>query len=135
MSVPRKHVAQPYYSFLTVIDPVLGRPVKIEEGRVIGEFWNNSLIGKEIEFFLDEEHRTRFVVVGVTNYVADRNLQGKDGIALRDAIRKMLLSKGVSNMLPDLRPDQVEEGVAKYMSWNQDKLMARVIGAFEVRMV
>lgn len=137
MAVPRKHVSEPYYSFLTVVDPSTGRPKKIKEGRVCSgtnmdpsEFWNDSLIGKDIEFYKDANNRAVFRVVGVTYYLADPDLPGENGIALRNAIYKMLKSEGVSNMLPDI--NDIRKGVDKYMSFNQDKLSARVIGAFEV---
>ena len=131
--VPRKHVSEPYYSFLTVVDPIMRRPKKIKEGRVPSEFWNDSLIGKEVEFYKDANNRTLFQVIGVTYYLADTDLPSRDGIALRSAIYKMLVNEGVSNMLPDIT--DVWKGVDRYMSYNQDKLDARIIGAFEVMLV
>ena len=116
-----KRILEPYYGFIMC-------GVKTLEGRVLSEFWNENLIGRQLIIFNGEGLSGEIEITGVNVY------EGKN---IREAFRIMLDIEGVSKMLPDLSNDQIEEGIEIYMSFNQDKPQNAPIkiGAFGVRVV
>jgi ASC-1-like (ASCH) protein len=115
---PRKHISGRYFE-----DILKGR--KVAEGRALSDFWNTDLVGKIIEIYQANEYF----------YVKIVNVNIYEGRDLREAIYFMLTNEGISVMLPDLREDQMNEAIDKYLSFNKGNEHLKKMGAFYVEVI